>query len=446
MQRIPNHNDDGSLNPSVNTRLVTGMLVRDPASNPAIYVTSSDPRVGGNGVHTGLDTNSGVVSRLTRTAQGWQRLDLVRGLPRSEHNHATNGIAFDQSANTLYVAQGGHTNRGAPSNFFNQLPEYAYSAAILKIDLNAIGTTTYDLPTLVDDRLPGLTGPFGGDHGRHQAKIVAGSPVQVYASGLRNPYDLVRTSRRLLYTADNGSDKALGATPAGEGPGGACTNAVREYGVEQLDALHLVRAGAYFGHPNPTRGNRANTFNDTVPQSPVPAANPVECDHRAPPENGALTTFAEASTGITEYKAANFGGEMAGDLLVSSFHGVVHRVKLTATGDGVVSSTPLFTGESYLTDVTSRASGRRSPAPSGSPRMSPTRSWCSSPQTWLDRLAHRASRSARQAGRRRPSSSSRRTMPSASVPKRHAMARRSSPRIVSMRPLKSWRCTWIIFR
>ena len=49
---------------------------------------------------------------------------------------------------------------------------------------------------------------------------------------------------------------------------------------------------------------------------------------------------------------------MAGDLLVSSFHGVVHRVKLTATGDGVVSSTPLFTGESYLTDLTSRASGQ----------------------------------------------------------------------------------------
>ena len=44
---MPNHNDDGTLNPSVTARLVTGLLVTGTAANPVIYVASSDPRIGG---------------------------------------------------------------------------------------------------------------------------------------------------------------------------------------------------------------------------------------------------------------------------------------------------------------------------------------------------------------------------------------------------------------
>ena len=76
-----------------------------------------------------------MVSKLTKSAGKWQRLDLVRGLPRSEENHAANGVALDTVTNMLYVAQGGNTNMGAKSNNFGFLAEYAYSAAILKIDL-----------------------------------------------------------------------------------------------------------------------------------------------------------------------------------------------------------------------------------------------------------------------------------------------------------------------
>jgi len=97
VQQIPNHNDDGSLNTSVNTRLITGLFVGGSSASPVIYVASSDPRVGGgvNGTITNLDTNSGVISRLTHNGTGgWQRLDLVRGLPRSEENHATNTLVL----------------------------------------------------------------------------------------------------------------------------------------------------------------------------------------------------------------------------------------------------------------------------------------------------------------------------------------------------------------
>ena len=65
---IKNHNDDGALNTNVSGRQVTGILVSGTPSNPKIYVTSSDPRIGGSGTEGSspdkdgdlqLDTNSG---------------------------------------------------------------------------------------------------------------------------------------------------------------------------------------------------------------------------------------------------------------------------------------------------------------------------------------------------------------------------------------------------
>src|SRR5881227_3717639 len=41
---IPNHDDDGTLNTTVTTRQVTGILVKGTATNPIIYVSSSDSR------------------------------------------------------------------------------------------------------------------------------------------------------------------------------------------------------------------------------------------------------------------------------------------------------------------------------------------------------------------------------------------------------------------
>jgi hypothetical protein len=70
VRSIPNHDDDGTLNAAVTDRQVTGILVTGTAANPVIYATSSDPRIGGksqfgdNG-DVNLDTNSGVLSRLT---------------------------------------------------------------------------------------------------------------------------------------------------------------------------------------------------------------------------------------------------------------------------------------------------------------------------------------------------------------------------------------------
>ena len=327
-------------------RLVTGFLVTGTPDRPVLYVSSSDPRIGAGiaGKEVDLDTNSGVISRLSWTGSDWERLDLVRGLPRSEENHATNGLALDAASKTLFVAQGSNTNEGAPSHNLGFLPEYALSGAILSVDLSRIGARTYDLPTLDDETRDGerdAGDPFGGNNGRNQGRLVPEGPVAVYAPGYRNIYDLVLARSGRLYTSQNGGAKGWGDVPDAEGPSGACSNAVREPGHYDQDTLHLVRPGEFAGHPNPTRGNRANTFNQDR-QSPVARANPVECDYRPPDERGALALFPTSTNGLAEYTASNFGGAMRGDLLAASFDTRVYRVNLNGAGDRVLEKDRLF--------------------------------------------------------------------------------------------------------
>ena len=404
IQGIQNHNDDGSYFNN-NVRQVTALVVTGTATNPVLYVGSSDNRIGG-GADKGdvnLDTNSGVISRLTwigtdlnDPAGYWDHVQVLRGLPRSEENHANNGMMLvdDGLKRTLYVASGGLTNAGAPSNNFAFITEYALSAAILEVDLDMIeamplneatinGRFTrwlYDLPTLDDPTRPNLPDgsdpddPFGGNDGLNQAKVVPGSPVQVYSPGYRNSYDVVVTQDGRMYTVDNGPNGGWGGYPVDEGPAGNCTNEYdpNEPGfVNNKDNLHFVPfQGFYAGHPAPVRGNPAGaglyTDNDAgnqvfrsqiLPESdpnfatqslpvdwppyPTSAADPAECDYRQPGvDDGALATFNASTNGIIEYTAtAPFGGALAGDLLMASFDGLIYRATLSPDGTAATIST-----------------------------------------------------------------------------------------------------------
>ena len=84
VQEIQNHNDDGSLS-DLDTRQVTGLVVTGTAAQPVLYVSSSDPRISFNG-EVNLDTNSGTITRLTRSGNSFEAVDIIRGLPRSEEN------------------------------------------------------------------------------------------------------------------------------------------------------------------------------------------------------------------------------------------------------------------------------------------------------------------------------------------------------------------------
>lgn len=359
---LPNHDDDGVENRTVVGRQLTGIEVTGTAEQPVIYAVTTDPRIGGgpSGVEVPLDSNSGVLSRLTREGDRWRRTDLVRGLPRSGENHAGNGLVLDPAGSRLFLAQGGNTNNGAPSKHFANRPEYALSGAILSIDLAAIGDRTFDLPTLDDPARPGAADPgdpFGGAGGANQARLVADSPVTVYAPGFRNPYDIVLTAAGRLYTIDNGANPGWGDAP--EPAGGRCTNEPRPGGERQDDTLHYIDAAGYYGgHPNPTRANPANLF---AGQSPVRTAHPVECEFRPGKKSGALTTFPASTNGLVEYRSNAFGGTLAGSLLAAGFDNRIYRVRLRSDG-GLARKEILFDDVRQVPlDVTAQADGEAFP-------------------------------------------------------------------------------------
>jgi hypothetical protein len=386
----------------VHNRLVTGLLVTGTSAAPVIYVSSSDPRIGGAVseyvIHgdgdINLDTNSGTISMLTYNSEVWEKTDLVRGLPRSEENHAINGLAVDEAGQFLYVTIGGNTNAGSPSVNMGKISEFAFSAAVLKIDLRQLLSMPvrgegnvkyiYDLPTLDDPQRQNnpdgsdAYDPFGGNDGLNQAKIVTGGPVQVFAPGYRNAYDIVYTKTAghegRIYTIDNGPNRGYGGYPENEGTGKVTNNYIsgepgsRDAGqndasLNNFDNLHLVympgmEKPIYGGHPNPIRANpdSAGLFRKdkttehfetkpTVDWPPVPKnmADPVEADFRNPGvDDGALTLFYASTNGLTEYTAKSyFNGSMAGDLITVSFDGNVSRIKLKQSGKGVVFKNPI---------------------------------------------------------------------------------------------------------
>ncbi|MEM7572344.1 MAG: malectin domain-containing carbohydrate-binding protein [Bacteroidota bacterium] len=320
-QGVPNHDDDGAEN-STNIRQVTGILVTGTAQNPILYVTSSDWRIGGggSGADKNLDTNSGVLSKLTFNGTNWDKVDLVRGLPRCEENHSTNGMALD--GNILYVQSGGHANKGAPSNNFAGTSEFFLSAALLRVDLAQLNSMpvytdprnnaqyVYDLPTLNDPERNDISfgdpdfpypaghpmatatidigDPFGGNNSLNQAFAEPGGPVQVFSPGYRNAYDVVVTEAGSIFTFDNGPNGGWGGqplvyqsddTPKGiQGVGGVVFDAAAgDYITNEFsegassthsDQLHYVGSttdadGTYYGgHPVPIRAfpSRADVF------------------------------------------------------------------------------------------------------------------------------------------------------------------------------------------
>jgi len=383
---IPNHNDDGTVNNSITNRMITGILITGTPSAPVMYVSSSDPRIA-VGQDSGLDTNSSMITRLTWNGSSWDLLELVRGLPRSEENHAANGMAIDEASGHLYLAMGGNTNMGAPSNNFGMIPEYVMAAAILRIDLNAIGNSTYDLPTLDDPSRPN-TGPggsdqfdpFGGNNGQNQAMIVAGGPVEVWAPGYRNPFDIVITTDNRIYTVDNGPNRNWGGPPLG------CSNDPREAGTETYgDGLHYVAdlgdpSGKYGGHPCPSRGSSSATING---QSPIPPgwADPQQCNYLIPGvQDGALHVWNASTNGLTEYTTDNFGGAMQGDLLAASWNtDSIERITLSPNGQSATVVRLFSNVGGQQLDVTTQGAGEAYPGTIWSADLPASKVWVFEP-------------------------------------------------------------------
>lgn len=320
VKSIPNFDDTGyPAFDNRDARQITGITVVGTPENPVIYAASSDPKWGGPNGDKLLDTNSGIITRLTWTGVAWDAVDIVRGLPRSEENHSTNAVEYTVIGGKPYllIASGGLTNAGSPSKNFAFITEYALSAAILSVDLDAINAMDikidassgrsfiYDIPTLDDPTRANKNGiydindpnydgidvndPFGGNDGLNMGMVVAGGPVQIFSPGFRNAYDLVVTQSGKVYATDNGANINWGGLPVGEGdpllvsnnydpsePGNGPLNpSVSGEHVDNKDHLLMITndlenytfGSFYGGHPTPIRANPGASY---VPGMPFP--------------------------------------------------------------------------------------------------------------------------------------------------------------------------------
>ncbi|MBO9700115.1 MAG: T9SS type A sorting domain-containing protein [Sporocytophaga sp.] len=395
VKKIPNHNDDGQLLvQTASKRQVTGLLVAGTADSPLIYVTSSDYRMGAASAgDMNLCTNSGILSKLYKEGNVWKKIDLVRGLPRSEENHAPNGMQLYNGKIIMIV--GGFTNAGAPSMTFTYIGEYALSAAVLSIDLNAIEAMPlkvdesgqnpyrYDIPTLDDPTRPNkpdgtdVNDPWGGNNGLNQAKIVPNGPVKIFATGFRAAYDILITTsatrKGRIYSIDNGANRTWGGSPVLEPDGVSYTNKYPDgepgsSSVENLDGLEYIGhvdsyiPGSYYaGHPNPIRANPKNAGWHSVygdhkgwrndnsdtslplpidwPPVPLDMANPQEGEFYNPgtAKDKGLIYFNTSTNGLCEYTYTK--NPLYGDILAACFDGTIARIKLDDAGNVLNSKT-----------------------------------------------------------------------------------------------------------
>lgn len=275
-------------------RLLTGMAFgpyflagENPSYiGPDLYVSHSDGRV----YNDDIDIHSGTVTKL-RGSDYLTGVDIATGLPRSRANHAPNGLAFGPDG-MIYLAIGGNTNAGLPSQFFHWLGEMPLGAGILKIE-----------PT-------------------------PGGAVSLYATGLRNPYDLVWHSNGNLYVNDNGANATFGNKPLY-----GCNDDGIDPGTTP-DELNRIVDGKYYGHPNPSRG---------------------ECIFNGGPNfvgpMYAYEDLGSSSDGITEYTSMLIPG-FQGNLFTANFSAPsprkLMRLVLSEDGTKVLNDLPFASEYDYL--------------------------------------------------------------------------------------------------
>ncbi|MEL7302504.1 MAG: hypothetical protein AAGJ53_02300, partial [Pseudomonadota bacterium] len=375
---IQNHNDDGSED-GKSARQVTGIDVTkqfdadgnqlfvqpdgsistNPTDEPAvtIYVTSSDKDVGagGGGGDINLDTNSGVITMFEHTSSdNWSQTDIVRGLPRSEENHATNGLEIIQELDSdgklvserMIVASGGNANTGAPSHNFAGQQEQPLSAAILEVDVTGLKAApvlddngrayVYDLPTLDDPTRPGAddnNDPNGGNDGLNSATYDHEDPfVTIYSPGYRNAYDVEVTEDGRVWTYDNGANNQWGGRPVGENSSGnGTTNPAQDAGYI---STNLNNGDGKADDTINTHGEWAPSNNDNFHE--ITRSDDLEGRSLSVGAFGAPATFTDPDGNVQVYgghpNPTRAEGALAG-LLFSPNNGVNNAYLLVSSED-----------------------------------------------------------------------------------------------------------------
>jgi glucose/arabinose dehydrogenase len=329
----------------------------DPASDPSgeihLYLGYA---VGPDAPYTGrvaraVSDDGGVNYAVDET--------FITGLTRSSFplSHQTNGLDFGPD-DCIYIAQGNASNAGYDSI----RAESRLSGAILRACFK-------DANGEVDPS-------FDRDCGDGNTQLPC--DVEVYASGLRNPYDLVWHSNGRLYSTDNDANPGFRDDCGAEYNNFGCP--CQEPLVNPIgDELNLIEEGRYYGSPNPflanpaglqcqggSAGGKACTTSADCPGggtctnlsavcTDATCGESVHCFYFGdgdPPEPGEdpnglyeepIYQAGPGLQGVAEYKPRNddrfsgaFCSDWNGHLLATGGPGFVRHLSLTSDGRGAI--------------------------------------------------------------------------------------------------------------
>ncbi len=305
----------------------------------------------------------GNISKLTGNDLSAEQLVITR-LPRSTRDHMVNSVVFGPDK-AMYIAQGSNSSAGAFDKGW-QREESLLAGTILRLDLEKLkniklplNVETTENQTVINEAPANSMLMRDGKYNPYSSK----SPLTIYASGVRNAYDLIWHSNGQLYIPANGSGGG-GNSPASvkhtRRPDGSFYNGQdipATNGVQvQHDWLFRVNPSkpcGYFGHPNPLRGeyvvNRGVVDNPLYSQGVKPDKN-----YRPAAFDFGLN---HSPNGVIEYKSNAFNGVLKGKLLVCRFSGGGDIMVLEP---GSLKKVNLKTGESdHIYDIvnTERGSG-----------------------------------------------------------------------------------------
>jgi glucose/arabinose dehydrogenase len=320
---------------------------------------------------------------------------VIVNIPRSAKDHLNNQISFDPAAKNLYFVVPSMSAMGAPDGVWDYRPEEIATAAMFRLQLRQKGTR------LGVEEYLAANGPINLDPAsRKPYNLYKGTnPLRLYATGIRNAYDMVWHSNGHLYLPSNGSaaggnvpgtPKNLANVPNpfrldydGTNPylGPAV---VAQENIDQTveDFLFDVKQGGYYGHPNPLRGEYVLNGGDD-PKSGLarifdyPGNGVIKADRNY---GGYAFSFGKnvSPNGVIEYKSNAFGGTLKGSLLVARYNSGSDVIAVKPNADGTFDQNTAATaglaglkslerpldvvedprnGNVYIASLTSRTSG-----------------------------------------------------------------------------------------
>ena len=301
---------------------------------------------------------------------------IFSGLPRSQSDHLTNSMVYGPNDDIL-VLQGSNQAAGDLDGSWGQRGEQLLTAALLHFDPDhpriqaAVADAEGDNPQLVQTASSGLAGENAANGYNAAAPynpFAANAPLKIYATGIRNAYDLTYHSNGHIYVATNGTagggnspgvnyNAAAGTFTRVAAPGipgfssvngqdvtAACQARVARTAADptvpdyvptsvpavgnhptQRDHLYDVKQGWYYGHPNPTRCEFVlHEGNDPAnpPKWAGQGGSKYGSGVKAEPNYGGVAydfEFNKSPNGTIEYKSETFGGQLKNRIVVVRF-------------------------------------------------------------------------------------------------------------------------------